>query len=334
LPVLVVIAVLASSGAASAGDPVKGAGSTFAQKMITQWATDVAGKGIQVSYTGTGSGDGRAKLMAGEVDFAGSDGPASATDADLAYDKYGGLVHVPITSGGIAAVYNAKEFPDLKLSGPTLAKIFSGTITNWKDADIAADNGGAGPDLPIKVFVRADKSGSSGVFSGYLSAAGDGNWKAGTTETFPAPKNGEAREGSDALAQGVIDTRGGIAYVDHGKAMSKQLSEVRVKNAAGNVRGAEVGAVKAAIGEATMNDDGTLTLTYTPKSPDAYPISTVTYVITAKKMAAKKAETLKAFLTYGLSQTGQDKAPANGYAPLPEKIRSHSTSQVDKITGT
>lgn len=328
------LVLVGSAVQAAAGDPVAGAGSTFAQKMITQWSGDVASKGIQVTYTGSGSGDGRAKLIAGEVDFAGSDGAAKAEEVDKLDAKYGGFIHVPVTSGGIAVVYNVSEFPDLKLTGPTLAKIFSGTITNWKDPAIAADNGGPGPDLPIKVFVRADKSGSSGVFSGYLEAAGEGNWKGKTTEQFPVPANGEGKEGSDPLAQAIIDTRGGVAYVDHGKAASKQLDEVRVKNAAGNVRGPEVAAVRAAIDEAKINDDGTLTVTYTPSGPDAYPISTVTYVIMTKKIPEKKAETLKAFLTYGLSQAGQDKAPGNGYAPLSEKMQKHGLAQVDKISPT
>lgn len=322
---------LVGPGVAVAGDPITGAGSTFAQKMITQWATDVSGKGIQVTYTGSGSGDGRAKLVAGEIEFAGSDGAAKAEEAEKLEPRAGGFVHVPVTSGAISVVYNVSEFADLKLTGPTLAKIFSGTITNWNDAAIAADNGGPGPNLPIKVFVRKDKSGSSGVFSGYLEAAGGGSWTGGKTEEFPAPANGEAKEGSDPLAQAIIDTRGGVAYVDHGKAASKQLDEARVKNDAGNVRGPEVGAVRAAIDEAKINEDGTLSVTYTPSGPEAYPISTATYVIARAKMVAKKAETLKAFLTYGLSQAGQDKAPANGYAPLPEKIQKHSLSQVEKI---
>ena len=330
---LVATSLLIGSGVAAAGDPVTGAGSTFAQKMITQWATDVAGKGIQVTYNGTGSGDGRAKLIAGEVDFAGSDGGAKQEEADKLKEKYGDFVHVPITSGGVAVAYNVAEFADLKLTGPTLARIFSGDITNWNDSVIAHDNGGPGPDLPIKVFVRKDKSGTSGVFSGYLEAAGDGKWKGGKTEEFPAPANGEAREGSDAVAQGVIDTRGGVGYMDHGKATSKKIAEVRIKNAAGNVRGPEVSAVQAAIDEAKINGDGTLSVNYTPSSPDAYPISTVTYVIAPTKLAAKKAETLKAFLNYGLSKDGQDKAPANGYAPLPERILKNSQAQADKISG-
>ena len=333
VPAVIVAALIGGSPAARAGDPVVGAGSTFAQKMIAQWSTDVASKGIQVTYTGTGSGDGRAKLIAGEVDFAGSDGAAKTDEADKLNSKYGGFVHVPITSGGIAVGYNVAEFPDLKLTGPTIAKIFTGKITNWNDKDIAADNGSAGPDLPIKVFVRSDKSGSSGVFSAYLDAAGNNNWTGGTTETFPAPANGEGKEGSDALAQAILDTKGGVGYLDHGKAASKKIAETRIKNEAGNIRGPEVGAVKAAIDEAEIKPDGSLKLTFTPKGPDAYPISTATYVIAPTKMAAKKAETLKAFLAYGLSKEGQDKAPGNGYAPLPDKVLEHSTAQADKISG-
>jgi phosphate transport system substrate-binding protein len=163
--------LLATVHSASAGDPVAGAGSTFAEKVIKQWAGDTAAQGIQVTYTGTGSGDGRTKLINGEVDLAASDVPAPTADADKLKAKYGGFVHAAATSAGIAVVYNVPELAGLKLSGPTVAKIFQGTITNWNDPGITLDNGTPGPDLPIKVIVRADKSGSSGVFSG----SGEGN---------------------------------------------------------------------------------------------------------------------------------------------------------------
>jgi phosphate transport system substrate-binding protein len=210
LPVVVAGVLLATVHSASAGDPVVGAGSIFAEKVINQWATDVAGQGVSVTYTGTGSGVGRTALINGEVDFAASDVPAPAADADKLKAKYGGFVHAAITSAGIAVVFNVSEFPELKLTGPTLAKIFAGSVTNWNDPAIALDNGTPGPDLPIKVIVRADKSGSSGVFSGYLETTGGGNWKGGTTENFPAPANGEGRQGGSALAQGVVDNRGAV----------------------------------------------------------------------------------------------------------------------------
>ena len=333
LPVLVSGALLAGAHGAVAGDPVTGAGSTFAEKVVNQWAGDVAGQGVSVTYTGTGSGAGRTSLANGEVDFAASDVPAPAADADKLKAKYGGFVTAAVTSAGIAVVFNVPGLSELKLTGPTVAKIFSGTITNWNDPAIALDNGAPGPDLPIKVIVRADKSGSSGVFSGYLEAAGGGNWTGGTTENFPAPANGEGRQGGSALAQGVADTPGAIGYIDHGGALSKSLAEVKVRNPSGSSVGPEPENVRAAIDEAKQNPDGTLTLSYKPRGANAYPISTVSYVLAPTKLAAAKAETLKAFLNYGLSKAGQEKVAGLGYAPLSDAVAAFSQQQADQITG-
>src|SRR5207237_4872945 len=109
-------------------------------------------------------------------------------------------------------------------------------------------------------------------------------------------------------------TDGAIGYVDHGTAVSNKLSEVMVKNQAGQFRAPDPGAVMAAIDEATTNPDGTLRVTYTPSSPAAYPISTVSYVIAPGKLPAGKAQSLKAFLQYDLSGPGQGRAAPLGYA--------------------
>jgi phosphate transport system substrate-binding protein len=332
LPVLVTGTLLAGAHGAAAGDPVTGAGSTFAEKVVKLWAGDVGAQGVQVTYTGTSSGDGRLKLINKEVDFAASDGAAPPADADRLRATYGGFVHVPILSGAISVVYSVAELPTLKLTAPTLAKIFSGTITNWNDPGIAADHGTAGPDRPIKVFVRADKSGSSGVFSGYLEAAGDRNWAGGTTENFPAPANGEGRTGGGALAQAVADTAGSIGYVDHGAAISKQLAEAQVKNPHGSWRGPETSAVRSAIDEAKQNPDGTLTLTYKPKGDNAYPISTVSYLLAPTKLPAAKYDTLKAFVGHALSRPGQDKITTIGYAPLSDTMLKFSSQQAAQIS--
>ncbi len=329
----VLLALLVPAAAAQAAEPISGAGSTFAAKIIAKWASDVAPKGVKVTYQAVGSGDGRAALIAGKVDFAAAHGPAPAAEVAKLKAKYGGVVHVPETSGGIAVVYNVKGVTNLKLSGPTLAKIFSGAVKKWNDAAIAVDNGAPGPNLPIKVFVRSDKSGSSGVFTGYLSAAGGGAWKGGTTETFPTGAGRQGRDGGSALAAAVAATNGAIGYVDHGTAVGKKLREALVKNRAGQFRPPAPANVSAAINEATTRGDGTLGVTYTPKSGNAYPISTVSYVVAPAKLRAAKAQSLKAFLGYALSNAGQGRAAPLGYAPLPGRLRTFANQQVGKITG-
>lgn len=133
---------------------VTGAGATFPANMVEQWKADFKkSDNVTIAYTAVGSGAGRTQLIAGTVDFAASDVAAKPEEATQLKEKYGDFVYIPVTSGGIAILFKVPGLTSLRLTGPTLAKIFAGTITNWKDdAAIAADNGVAGPDLPIQVF--------------------------------------------------------------------------------------------------------------------------------------------------------------------------------------
>lgn len=316
---------VALAGMASAGEPVKGAGSTFAEKIVTAWAADSGGG---VSYEGVGSGAGRAKLVAGEVDFAGSDSPAKDEERQALAPK-GGAVHVPVTAGGLGIVYNVEGL-GLTVSGPTLAKIFAGKITKWNDAAITADSGAPGPDLPITVVFRSDKSGSTGTLTGYLSAAGGGAWGGGTTEQWPAGPGQQGAEGGSGMAAAVAGTAGAIGYVDHGTARDKKLAEAKVKNGSGQASGPDAAAVTAALDAAATNDaDGTVAVDY-QAGGKAYPITSLSYVITTGKVPGARHETLQAFLAHALG-AGQDKADPLGYAPLPAKLRSFAKAQAAKV---
>lgn len=316
--------VLATAAPAAAGDPIKGAGSSFAEDIINAWAKDVG----NVSYEGIGSGSGRAGLVAGNVDFAGSDVPAKAEER-TEIDKRGGTVHVPVTAGGLAIVYNVGELESLKLSGPTLAAIFSGKVKKWNDPAITLDNGAPGPDRDITVFVRSDKSGSTGILTGYLSAAGEGQWNGGQTEQFPAGAGQQGVEGSSGMTKAVGDTDGGVGYVDHGDARSAKLSETRVINSSGNARPPDAASVSAALDQAKTNADGTVEMNFTAGG-QAYPISSVSYVITTGQIPGPKHETMKAFLDHALG-AGQGKADGLGYAPLPAKLQAFAQEQASKI---
>jgi phosphate transport system substrate-binding protein len=313
--------------AARAGDPVKGAGSTFAQKIIQQWSTDTGG---QVAYEGVGSGAGRAKFINGEVDFAASDVTAKPDEVAKIKAKYGDFVYVAETAGGLAIVYKVDGMPQLKVSGPTLAKIFSGKIKNWNDPAIAADNGAPGPDLAIEVFVRSDKSGSTGILTSYLAAAGAGEWKAGSTEQFPTDAGQQGKEGSSGVADAVAATNGAISYAEHGTAKDKKLAEALVKNGAGAFRPPDAPSVSAALDEAQLREDGTLEINYNPGG-NAYPISSVSYLIAPSKLAKGKFDTLKGFLDHALGP-GQGKADGLGYAPLSPKLQDHAKKQVAKMS--
>jgi phosphate transport system substrate-binding protein len=313
---------------------VTGAGATFPLNMIEQWKSDFnKSSGVTIAYTGVGSGAGRTQLIAGTVDFAGSDVPAAAAEVDQLKAKYGDFVYIPETAGGISVQYNVPGLTGLKLSGVTLAKIFSGAITSWDDPAIGADNGAPGPKLPIQVFVRSDKSGTSGVFTEYLSKVAPNDWKAGATQTFPTDKGQIGKAGSDGVANAIKAAQGGIGYAEHSFAAERQLGEVLVKNGAGEFKGPDTANVTAAIDAAGINPDGTLTLNFNATNPGVYPISTVSYLLVPTKLDPAKADNLVAFLNYALGD-GQGKAAGLGYAPLPDRIRKASQTAVSRINAT
>ena len=326
------LATPAANAATYSDTTVTGAGATFPLNIIEQWKADFKkSDNVTIAYTGVGSGAGRSQLIAGTVDFAGSDTLASADETNQLKAKYGDFVYIPETAGGISIMFKVAGLSSLKLSPSTLAKIFAGTITNWNDAAIAADNGTAGPNKPIQVFVRQDKSGTSGVFTDFMAKTAPADWTKGKTETFPTDKGQIGKAGSDGVANAVAATDGGIGYAEHSFAVERALSEVAVKNGSGAFKQPGAANVTAAIDDAVLNADGSLGLNFTTSAAEAYPISTVSYFLVPTKMDDKKAENLKAFLAYVLSGAGQDKANGLGYAPLPSKVLSMSTAQAAKV---
>lgn len=314
---------------------VSGAGSTFVLNMMEQWKSDFnKSTGVNIAYTGVGSGAGRTQLIAGTVDFAGSDVAAADSEVQQLKAKYGDFVYVPDIAGAISVQYNVPGLTNLKLTGATLAKIFSGKVTTWNDPAIAADNGTPGPNLPIQVFVRSDKSGTSGVFTDYLNHVDAGDWTAGATQTFPTDKGQIGKAGSDGVANAVKAAAGGIGYAEHSFAVERQLGEVLVKNGAGEFKGPDTAAVTQAIDAAGTNPDGTLALNYTTGNAGVYPISTTSYLLVPTKLDPNKGDNVVAFLNYALSGDGQGKAVSLGYAPLPDRVRTAALAAVGRINAT
>ncbi|HEU5450308.1 MAG TPA: phosphate ABC transporter substrate-binding protein PstS [Acidimicrobiia bacterium] len=313
---------------------VTGAGATFPLNMIELWKAEFfKSTGVTIAYTGVGSGAGRAQLIAGTVDYAASDVPASAAEVDQLKAKYGDFVYIPFTAGGLGVHYNVPGLTNLKLSASTIAKIFAGTIINWNDPAIAADNGAAGPNLPIQVFVRSDKSGTSGVFTDYLAKAAPADWTKGKTETFPTDRGQIGKAGSDGVSNAVKTASGGIGYGEHSFAVERQLPEVLVKNGAGEFKGPETAAVTAALEAAMLNPDNTLTLNYTTTKPGVYPLSTTSYLLVPAKMDPNEGDNLISFLNYVLGD-GQSKAAGINYAPVPDSVRRAGQTAVTRINAT
>ena len=329
----VAVSALAQTATLDKSISVTGQGSTFVSNFVEQCKADVKNAfGISVSYQPTGSGAGRAAYIAGTNDFGGSD--VAFTAAELPKAKEKPFVYLPVAIGGIAVMYKVPGVTDIKMSGPTIARIFAGSIQKWNDDAIAKENSGVAlPDQVIRVIVRSDSSGTSNVFSDYLSTVGKGGWKAGATSNFPPPAgNGIAQRGSDGVSNYVAGSQGeySITYAETSFAEERKLSVVKVINASGNAVAPEPANITDAMSEAAVNDDGTLFLNFNAAGAKAYPISTTAYLIAPLTMDKAKGDVLRAFLTYSVGEC-QKKADKIGYAPLPAALVKLSLDAIAKI---
>jgi len=310
---------------------VAGAGSTFVQTIVQQWVKDYEGAcpGATINYQGVGSGAGIAQLTAGTVDFAGSDVPMKPDEEAAAAAKNGAVVHIPWTSGAIAIMFNVSGVTSLKLTPATLAGIFAGTITKWNDPALATDNTNL-PATPIQVVHRSDGSGTTKVFTSYLTANAPTVWKAGADKDVPWP-TGTGAKGSDGVTAAVKQSNGAIGYAELSFAKGSSLPVASVKNGTGAFVGPTSAGVAAALADATVPADMKVQISANPTSADAYPISTISYVIVSKKPAdAGKAALLKAFITYALT-TGQKSAGSLFYAELPSALASQGVHAAASI---
>lgn len=330
---LAALPALAQTASLDKSISVTGQGSTFVSNFMEQCKADVKNAfGINISYQPTGSGAGRAAYIAGTNDFGGSD--VAFTAAELPNAQKKPFVYLPVAIGGIAIIYRVPGVTDLKLSGPTLARIFAGSIQKWNDDAIVKENSGATlPDQVIRVVVRSDSSGTSNVFSDYLSTVGKGGWKAGTTSNFPPPAgNGIAQRGSDGVSNYVQGSQGefAITYAETSFAVERKLSVAKVINAAGNAVSPDAANVTDALDAAAVNDDGTLFLNFNAPSAKAYPISTTAYLIAPATIEKAKGDVLRTFLTYSVGEC-QKKVEKIGYAQLPASLVKLSLANIDRI---
>ena len=309
-----------------------GSGSTFQQAfdqdVIMQFTQ--ANSGVNITYSGGGSGKGQTDLASKLVDFAGSDAPITSTDLP----KYGGasaILYFPIAAAPITLSYNVPGVSKLTLSAATIAKIFAGKITTWNDPAIAADNGGASlPSTKITPVHRSDSSGTTNNFTLYLKKADPTDWTLGAGKTVNWP-GGLTGNGNGGVAQTIKSTSGGIGYVDFSDAKASGLKFASIKNDAGAVLAPTLAGASAAVAAATINTD----LTYDPtdaQGPNAYPITSPTWIIIYKQQSDHaKGEALKGFLNFILS-TGQTQiAPQDDFAPLSSQLQQKAVAQLDQI---
>ena len=336
-----------SGSASSAGlsGTLNGEGSSAQKNAIQEVISGYQGanSGVTVNYNPTGSGAGVKQFIAGQVDWAGSDSALKSeekdgvVETDAAKQRCGGndAWNLPMVAGPIAMTYNLPGVDKLVLTPSVASQMYLGKITKWNDPKIAALNSGVTlPATDVKVFYRADESGTTENLAKYLNAAAPSDWAAEPAKVWPG-KTGEGRPQTDGVASGVKGAEGGFGYMEWSAAKDNQLGIAWVDNGGGAVQltGETAGKAVEAAQSAGTGNDLKLKLDYTVKDAGTYPIVLVTYqIVCSKGLAADKTALLKSFLGYYASADTQKGLEEIGYAPLPESVRTKVVAAVDAIS--
>jgi phosphate transport system substrate-binding protein len=311
---------------------LNGAGATFPYPMYSKWFSEYnkLHPDVRINYQSIGSGGGIRQVLNGTVDFGASDGPMSDEQLGEAKVK---ILHIPTVLGADVPAYNVRGVSgEIKFTPEVLANIFLNKITNWNDPAIAKANPGVNfPDQPIIVVHRSDGSGTTYIFTDYLSKVSK-EWAAtvgkGTSVKWPVGLGGKGNEG---VAGQVRQLQGSIGYVELIYAVQNNISYGSVRNAAGNfVKASLDGVTEAAASAKTMPADFRVSITNAP-GKTAYPISSFTWLlIPAQAKDPKKGTIVADFLNWMVTD-GQKMTGQLSYAPLPESVVEKVKAAIKQI---
>lgn len=371
LAILVVFALftMPTSANAAANATINGSGSSWSAVAIDQWSRNIRANGVVVNYNPDGSASGRSDYGAGQVDFAGSDPPfrdgtdklggAGAENPQLGYS------YVPVTAGGTSFMYHltvaGHQVTNLRLSGDTITKIFTGQITNWSNSAITNDYGAQLPNEPITPVIRSDGSGATYMFTRWMAHVYTSQWDAfcnrvagvsapcGQTEFYPQFTGAKSQNGSNNVATYITASygEGAIGYDEYAYALNAHYPVVKLLNAAGYYVLPSASNVAVALTKATINSDPTsknylqqnLDSVYTFGDARTYPLSSYSYLIVPRlgtsvpgNFTTDKGKTLTTFIQYLLCD-GQQQADSLGYSPLPGNLVSGGLNQANQVPG-
>jgi len=351
--------------AASSHAEIDGSGSSWAANAVNQWVTDVTSQGLRVGFTSLGSAQGRQDFSNSLTDFGVSDIAYQGTDPisgqkDQSIRPY---AYLPIVAGGTSFPYHlgdgTNRITNLRLSGQTIAKIFTNQITNWNDPQIKADNNNliTLPNLRITPVVHSEGTGSTAQFTAYLAKQFPTIWTPysgvdSMTEYYPVKGNQKAQNGSDGIMNFITSAagNGSIGFDEYSYALLAKFPVVKVLNAAGFYTLPNQYNVAVALQKAVINDDPTspdyltqkLDQVYVNPAPQAYPLSSYSYMIiptgvsgsgkTQEQRASTtaKRQTIAEFLNYSICN-GQAEVGPIGYSALPLNLVQAGFGQIAKL---
>jgi phosphate transport system substrate-binding protein len=320
------------SGAANA---LTGAGASFPYPLYSKWTAQFDKQcGVQINYQSVGSGAGISQITAKTVDFGASDGIMTDEQVAAAEAAGGPMLHIPMTSGAVAVIVNLPgiEQGQLKLTPDVLADIYLKKITKWNDSRITALNSGVSlPSSDIAVVHRSDGSGTTFIFTNYLSKVSQ-EWKDkvgnATTVQWPGDIGGEKNDG---VAQQVKQTPGAIGYVELAYATQNNMTWASLKNSAGNYVEPSLEATTAAAEGVTIPDDTKVMLTDS-SNPKAYPIVGFTWILAYVNQADQaKGESLVYYLWWSIHD-GQQFSTDLLYAPLSTDVVKKAEVEIKSIS--
>lgn len=341
--------VLGSMVACAGGDPdgqgdagqaggnvdLTGAGATFPYPLYSRWFADYARQtNVRINYGSLGSGAGIRQVSEGTVDFGATDSPM--TEKELAAAKGGHLLHIPTVAGAVVVAYNLPDITQpLRLSGELIADIFLGQVVRWNDPRIAAINPGVQlPDRDILVVHRTDGSGTTFVFTDYMSSVSQA-WANGPGRgkqvNWPTGLGGKGNEGVAAQVQ---QMPGAIGYTEVAFARQTDLQVALVRNQARNYVAPTVEHVQAAaegvLDQLPPDTDFRVSIVNAP-GDSAYPIAALTWIlIYENQQSPVKGARLVEFLRWALTEGGEQ-ATALDYAPLPPRIAERVLQRLDSV---
>jgi phosphate transport system substrate-binding protein len=313
---------------------LQGAGATFPNPLYQKWLSEYGklNPNVRMDYQSIGSGGGIKQIKEQTIDFGASDAPMKDEDLKSAP---GEILHIPTVLGAVVLTYNLQGVPQrLRFSHDVIADIFLGKIKRWDDARIKADNEGVNlPATDITVVHRSDGSGTSAVFTDYLSKVSN-EWKekvgSGTSPNWPVGLGGKGNEGVTGQVKQTPNT---IGYVELAYAVQNKLPVGIIKNKSGQFIEPTLEAVTAAAAESVATTPEDLRVSITDAAgAGAYPISSYTYILAYKDQKdAAKGKALVDFLWWGIHD-GEKFAAAMQYAPLPPEIVKRAEAKIDSIT--